>query len=421
METFKELLLEVIKQNESSFSQISRQTGISRSTLSRLVRGEGTEQVLLLESILRVLPRCDYAMHRKLYRALQNEAMECRYGKGAWKCIEEVRNLLSLRYPTIRLKTGYPSKLVLTNQIITGRANIRTALQELFFETARQEKVEVAFWGTAQSDLFYDCLTAFDGHSAHIRHLVTLVSGADNEYSLYNLRCMESILPCLCSPIQYEVKSFYVENIPSNIGGPFSVFILTSQAIAEISGNYDGMQMIREKKVVQFYWDNFNKKYEQGRILAEQNLGMQEWECDFQENKKKQQDGYLILDHMLTEDTGLEATFLREGRAYMSKETKRCLSLYLTVLEEKYGKKVQPQILDEHSFTISPGLTVCCMNESAVLFSYQRANEKRVTFSVSDIGIAKWFYRFLNFLPNSGWIYPMEDQRDILLESDEGE
>ena len=103
METFNELLSEVIKQNESSFSQISRQTGISRSTLTRLVRGESTEQILLLESILRVLPRCDYSMHQKLYRALQNEAMEWRYGKGAWKCIEEVRNLLSLRYPTIRL------------------------------------------------------------------------------------------------------------------------------------------------------------------------------------------------------------------------------------------------------------------------------------------------------------------------------
>ena len=420
METFNELLSEVIKQNESSFSQISRQTGISRSTLTRLVRGESTEQILLLESILRVLPRCDYSMHQKLYRALHNEAMEWRYGKGAWKCIEEVRNLLSLRYPTIRLRVDCPSELVSINQIITGRANVRTALQEFFFETARQEKVEVAFWGTAQPDLFYDCLTAFDGHSAHIRHLVTLVSGANNEYSLYNLRCMESILPCLCSPIQYEVKSFYVENIPSNIGGPFSIFILTSKAIAEISSNYDGMQVIREKKAVQFYWDIFNKKYEQGRILAEQNLEMQEWECDFQENKKKQQDGYLILDHMLTEDTGLEATLIRERRAYMSKETKKCLSSYLTALEEKYGKKVELQILDDHSFNVSPGLTLCCMNESAVLFSYQRANEKLVTFSVSDVGIAKWFYRFLNFLPNSGWIYSMEYKRDILLENDEG-
>ena len=89
-------------------------------------------------------------------------------------------------------------------------------------------------------------------------------------------------------------------------------------------------------------------------------------------------------------------------------------------MEEKYGKKVELQILDDHSFNVSPGLTLCCMNESAVLFSYQRANEKRVTFSVNDVGIAKWFYRFLNFLPNSGWIYPMEYKRDILLENDEG-
>ena len=419
METFKDLLLEVIKQNESSFSQISRQTGISRGTLSRLTRGEGTGQVALLELILRVLPRCNYAMHQKLYQALQRESIESQYGKGAWNCIEAVRNLLSIRYPTIRL-TDQMSETLWKNQIITGRANVRAAIQALFLETARQGKVEAAFWGAAQSDLFYDFLTAFDGLSAHIRHLVTLVSGADNEYSLYNLRCMESILPCLCSPIQYEVKSFYVENIPSNIGGPFSIFILTSKAIAEISSNYDGMQVIREKKAVQFYWDIFNKKYEQGRILAEQNLEMQEWECDFQENKKKQQDGYLILDHMLTEDTGLEATLIRERRAYMSKETKKCLSSYLTALEEKYGKKVELQILDDHSFNVSPGLTLCCMNESAVLFSYQRANEKLVTFSVSDVGIAKWFYRFLNFLPNSGWIYSMEYKRDILLENDEG-
>lgn len=420
METFKDLLLEVIKQNESSFSQISRQTGISRGTLSHLTRGEGTGQVALLESILRVLPRCNYAMHQKLYQALQRESIESQYGKGAWNCIEAVRNLLSIRYPTIRL-TDQMSETLWKNQIITGRANVRAAIQALFLETARQGKVEAAFWGAAQSDLFYDFLTAFDGLSVHIRHLVTLVSGADNEYSLYNLRCMESILPCLCSQIRYEVKSFYVENIPSNIEGPFSFFILTPQVVAEINGNYDGMQLIRETNTVKFYWDVFNKKYEQGRILVERGFGMKEWECDFFENKKKQQEGYLILEHVPTQDAGLEATLLKEGRVYMSKETKQSLRSYLKALEEKQGKKVQLQIVDEHSFSVSPGLTLCCMNESAALFSYQSLDGKQTTFSICDVGIAKWIYRFLNFLPDSGWVYSMEDKKDVLLENNEFE
>lgn len=154
METFNELLLEVIKQNESSFSQISRQTGISRSTLTRLVRGESKEQILLLESILRVLPRCDYSMHQKLYRALQNEAMEWRYGKGAWKCIEEVRNLLSLRYPTIRLRVDCPSELVSINQIITGRTNVKIALQEFFLKLQDKRRWKWLF-GVLHSLIFF--------------------------------------------------------------------------------------------------------------------------------------------------------------------------------------------------------------------------------------------------------------------------
>ena len=186
---------------------------------------------------------------------------------------------------------------------------------------------------------------------------------------------------------------------------------MTPQVVAEINGNYDGMQLIRETNTVKFYWDVFNKKYEQGRILVERGFGMKEWECDFFENKKKQQEGYLILEHVPTQDAGLEATLLKEGRVYMSKETKQSLRSYMKALEEKQGKKVQLQIVDEHSFPISPGLTLCCMNESAALFSYQSLDGKQTTFSICDVGIAKWIYRFLNFLPDSGWVY--------LIESDE--
>lgn len=406
MEMFKDLLLKVIRENDSSISQISRQTGISRSVLSRFItRGEGVGQSQLLESVLKVLPRCDYTTQRELYKALQNEEMELRYGKKAWNCMEEVKNLLSIRYPTMKLKIKQGFFDYSENQIIMGKAKVRSAIKTLFSELSTQEKIEISFWGTAQEELFYDLFMSIDKQSVHIKHLLTMVSGADNEYSLYNLRCIESVMPCLCLSDQYEARAFYVENIPISIEGPFSFFILTSHVAVGITGDYEGMQLICEEKMVHFYRDIFEKKYEQGQNLVKREVGMQQWQQYAIEMKKKQQTGYAILGSVPVEDASLMFDILKEAKVYVSKEIEENVSRWLKSFKEKTAEMIQIQVVNEHSFTISPGLILYCPSESIAFFSYEGENGRLIKFSLCNIGITKWMYRFLESLPNSGWLY----------------
>lgn len=74
------------------------------------------------------------------------------------------------------------------------------------------------------------------------------------------------------------------------------------------------------------------------------------------------------------------------------------------------------QILDEHYFDIPVGMTMLASCETASYLSYPGYDGKPVNFSFQETGITKWMFKFLKFLPKSGWVYPLERQVSLLEE-----
>lgn len=72
------------------------------------------------------------------------------------------------------------------------------------------------------------------------------------------------------------------------------------------------------------------------------------------------------------------------------------------------------QILDEHSFNIPVGMTMLASCQTASYLSYPGYDGKPVNFSFQETGITKWMFKFLKFLPKSGWVYPLETQVQLL-------
>lgn len=72
------------------------------------------------------------------------------------------------------------------------------------------------------------------------------------------------------------------------------------------------------------------------------------------------------------------------------------------------------QILDEHYFKLTYGIAIQSLSERDAYMSFLGYDGKMVNFSFQEAGITKWLFQFLEFLMQSRWVYPLEEQVRLL-------
>ncbi len=74
------------------------------------------------------------------------------------------------------------------------------------------------------------------------------------------------------------------------------------------------------------------------------------------------------------------------------------------------------QILNANHFNLTMGIAVRSSSEVDTDLSCLGYDGNMINFSFREAGIAKWIFHFLEFLPESGWVYSLEEQVGLLEE-----
>ena len=72
------------------------------------------------------------------------------------------------------------------------------------------------------------------------------------------------------------------------------------------------------------------------------------------------------------------------------------------------------QILNTNYFNLTRGIAVQSVGETSMVLSCLGYDGNMINFSFYEAGITKWIFHFFEFLPESGWVYPLEDQIKVL-------
>ena len=74
------------------------------------------------------------------------------------------------------------------------------------------------------------------------------------------------------------------------------------------------------------------------------------------------------------------------------------------------------QILNTNYFSLTPGIAVRSSGEVDTDLACLGYDGNMINFSFYEVGITKWIFCLLEFLPESGWVYPLKEQVRLLEE-----
>lgn len=74
------------------------------------------------------------------------------------------------------------------------------------------------------------------------------------------------------------------------------------------------------------------------------------------------------------------------------------------------------QILNEKDFNLSRGIAIQTFNEENTYMYCFEHGGRMIKFLLCEPRIKRWIFCLMEFLPESGWLYPLEDQVDLLEE-----
>ncbi len=112
---------------------------------------------------------------------------------------------------------------------------------------------------------------------------------------------------------------------------------------------------------------------------------------------------------------------VKDGNAHGSEEKNSNAQVYETKDSsirwcETENKNLTVQILNEKYFNLSCGIAIQSFNEADTYMSYFEYGGRMIKVLFCEPGIKKWIFCLMELLPESGWLYSLKEQVDLLEE-----
>lgn len=157
------------------------------------------------------------------------------------------------------------------------------------------------------------------------------------------------------------------------------------------------VQMVTKKKNKNEYitYEGIRYFMETGKILELPD----EWYDPFSREER-----YMVLKKLME-------IVQNEYQLELAEEEKEEISSLVETLKHPFI-----QILNTNHFNLTMGIAVRSSSEVDTDLSCLGYDGNMINFSFREAGIAKWIFHFLEFLPESGWVYSLEEQVGLLEE-----
>lgn len=262
---FSEYLRELITKNGITISALARQTGIERTTLSKVLAGQRVLSYSALDSIiaqLRLTPMEEKSI-RDFYE-MQFEQEGLQESRAVIdKMFSDLKNLdFAVSAFEERKLLMDIDQYVRNRSIFSGDMNVRSLLrmvlsEELLQEEARIEMMIPPNYNFLNEELLQRYLA--EGINADVTQIITfdIVENA-KEVNLHNLRHFCQILPyCLLSYQRYHPYYYYDGNVQQQYADPFPYFLVTHNCVICLAENGQEAMLLRSEDQVLYYHRHF--------------------------------------------------------------------------------------------------------------------------------------------------------------------
>lgn len=284
MSRFSEKLKLVLSESGTNVYQLSKNSGLERTTIQRTLSGERLPSISFVKklcSFLRVSP-----LEEKEILELYNI---CKIGEKTYMSRRYIKELIE-RIATIHIRDGnvpdFQKEITVTEQIdedictISGQYSVNSLIRSVLEdETANSEAqiidVSVPFDYGFLYDILYQLYLSNNG-KIKIRNILRL---SKNPHALdnsnYNLEILSNFLPFAFSAGNGYQPYYYYDNYTAanDVSLIMPFYIITSKRLITLSTDFKTAILYNNENIVDMYKSSFQRAVAQSRPMMTEHFG----------------------------------------------------------------------------------------------------------------------------------------------------
>jgi len=268
MSTFSEKLGKLVNECNQNIYQISKSSGLDRTTIQKTVKGERLPSITFLESLYNYLnfSPVEKAQLNELYtiEKVGNSVYEAR------KCIKRmIENIADLDFSSLG---SFPEKPIVKFPefsqevlVFNGQFAVNNIIRELLENEAYNENSpHISIIAPFEFTFLFDCLKQLywksKGHMSIDQILCLSRNPHANSDSNINLNILSNVLPfAFCAGNGYTPSYYYGEDIKNEIALAMPYYFITSKALVTFSSDFTTAIIYTNKDMIATYSKHFQK------------------------------------------------------------------------------------------------------------------------------------------------------------------
>lgn len=276
MHVFSDYLRELIAKNNTTISALARQTGVERTTLSKVLAGQRVLAYSGLNAIIEQLKLMP--VEEKQLRSFYEKQFQREGTLKARKIIDNMfSNLVNLDFETVAFEKRelllgidqYAGK----QSIFSGNIKVQSLLRVVISDemTRPDAKIEMIIppqYSFLNDELF--CRYVEENVDADITQIISFeLSEKTDEAELRNLEYFCKILPyCLLSCQRYHPYYYYGDVMKHQYMDPFPYYLVTHSCVLCLSENGNYAMLLRSEDQVEYFHRHFQEQLLQCKNLV---------------------------------------------------------------------------------------------------------------------------------------------------------
>lgn len=286
MSQFGKYLRELLDERGISISELSRISGVERTTLQKSITGS---RVLSRDAVEKLLWGLQLTVE-------ESEKLKYCYdtlfvGEEKYKSRKIIRrmleNLCSLNDETVLPGDGFgklsdrglPDRPLQEKTLVTGKSNVNFLIQSVFEREIKRKDAEVEMTLPADMTFVNEYLYYLykkAGADIRITQIIAIHRNkTEKALNLHSVECFANILPvCLISGRQYYPYYYYDSSIASLYTDPLPYFAVTGDQVLCLSADGEKALLLEGEEYSRFYRKHFHMLKKQCHTLVHYSEGL---------------------------------------------------------------------------------------------------------------------------------------------------
>ena len=281
MSQFGGYLRSLLEERGSSISELSRMSGVERTSLQKSLTGSRILSHEAVEKIIWSLQLTPEESKKLRYYYEIYFIGEERYKsrKMIYKMLEHVGAMRFNHFPgnsgdsANSLDFREYSSNIMNSSLVTGIVNVRILMQSIFERELLRENPEIELTMPADMKFINESLLyLFQKHRAKIKVSQMIAihrNKSEKSLNLHSLECFAHLLPiCLISNKQYYPYYYYDDSVSELYTDPFPYFLVTEECVLCMAADGGKALLLNNTEYAAYYRKHFNLLKDQCHALV---------------------------------------------------------------------------------------------------------------------------------------------------------